>query len=124
MAGRILVVDDEKAILVALRGLFTKEGYAVETASSGEEAVRLIETGSFHVVVTDLSMEGLSLRSKRVALPLSGDAACYWRPFPRRHRAETYKSQESRRRDDPGWRLLAWLAGMLDDFDETYLAGN
>jgi DNA-binding NtrC family response regulator len=60
MAGRILVVDDEKAILVALRGLFTKEGYAVETAASGEEAVRLIETGSFHVVVTDLSMEGVT----------------------------------------------------------------
>ncbi|HXJ32710.1 MAG TPA: sigma-54 dependent transcriptional regulator [Candidatus Eisenbacteria bacterium] len=60
MAGRILIVDDEKAILVALRGLFTKEGYEVETASSGEEAVRKIEAGSFHVVVTDLSMEGIS----------------------------------------------------------------
>jgi len=60
MAGRLLIVDDEKAILVALRGLFTKEGYAVETASSGEEAVRLIETGIFHVVVTDLSMEGIT----------------------------------------------------------------
>jgi DNA-binding NtrC family response regulator len=60
MAERILIVDDEKAILVALRGLFTKEGYEVDTASSGEEAVRKIETGSFHVVVTDLSMEGIS----------------------------------------------------------------
>ena len=60
MAGRILVVDDEKAILVALRGLFTKEGYQVETAASGDEALRRIETGSFHVVVTDLSMEGTS----------------------------------------------------------------
>jgi DNA-binding NtrC family response regulator len=60
MAGRILIVDDEKAILVALRGLFTKEGYQVETAASGDEALRRIETGSFHVVVTDLSMEGTS----------------------------------------------------------------
>jgi len=58
MAGRILIVDDEKAILVALRGLFSKEGYQVETASSGTEALRRIETGDFHVVVTDLSMEG------------------------------------------------------------------
>ena len=58
MAGRILIVDDEKAILVALRGLFSKEGYQVETASSGAEALRRIETGDFHVVVTDLSMEG------------------------------------------------------------------
>jgi DNA-binding NtrC family response regulator len=60
MAGRILVVDDERAILVALRGLFTKEGYEVDTASSGEEAVRKIEGGRFHVIVTDLSMDGIS----------------------------------------------------------------
>jgi len=60
MPGRILVVDDEKAILVALRGLFTKEGYEVDTASSGEEAVKKIEGGRFHLVVTDLSMDGIS----------------------------------------------------------------
>jgi DNA-binding NtrC family response regulator len=60
MPGRILVVDDEKAILVALRGLFTKEGYEVDTASSGEEAVKKIDGGRFHVIVTDLSMDGLS----------------------------------------------------------------
>src|SRR5215470_12286415 len=60
MSGRILIVDDERAILVALRGLFTKEGYEVDTAASGEEAVRKIESGGFHVVVTDLSMEGIS----------------------------------------------------------------
>jgi DNA-binding NtrC family response regulator len=60
MPGRILIVDDEKAILVALRGLFGKEGYEVDTASSGEEAVRKLETGRFHVVVTDLSMDGIT----------------------------------------------------------------
>jgi len=60
MSGRVLVVDDERAILVALRCLFGKEGYEVDTAASGEEAVRKLEAGSFHVVVTDLSMEGVS----------------------------------------------------------------
>jgi DNA-binding NtrC family response regulator len=60
MAGRILIVDDEKAILIALRGLFGKEGYEVDTASSGEEAVKKIEGGRFHVVVTDLSMDGIT----------------------------------------------------------------
>ena len=60
MPGRILIVDDERAILVALRGLFGKEGYEVDTASSGEEAVKKIEAGRFHVVVTDLSMDGIS----------------------------------------------------------------
>jgi DNA-binding NtrC family response regulator len=60
MSGRILVVDDEKALLIALRGLLSKEGYQVETAASGEEALQRIETGSFHLVITDLSMDGVS----------------------------------------------------------------
>src|SRR5215470_7369073 len=58
--GRILVVDDERAMLVALKGLLSKEGYQVETASSGEEAVQKIESGRFHVVLTDLSLGGIT----------------------------------------------------------------
>jgi DNA-binding NtrC family response regulator len=60
MQGRVLIVDDEKAMLLALKGLLSKEGYAVQTAASGEEAVRHLEGGGFHVVITDFSMEGLS----------------------------------------------------------------
>jgi DNA-binding NtrC family response regulator len=60
MPGRILIVDDEKAMLIALRGLLTKEGFEIETASSGEEALPKIDTGSFHLVITDLSMKGVS----------------------------------------------------------------
>ena len=60
MQGRLLIVDDEKALVLALKGLLTKEGYQVETAGSGEEALRRIETGSFHLVITDLSMNGIS----------------------------------------------------------------
>ncbi|HEY2775024.1 MAG TPA: sigma-54 dependent transcriptional regulator [Candidatus Binatia bacterium] len=58
--GRILVVDDERAMQIALRGLLTKEGYSVETAGSGEEAVRRIEGGDFHLVITDLALGGIS----------------------------------------------------------------
>jgi DNA-binding NtrC family response regulator len=59
MQGRVLIVDDEKAMRLALRGLLSKEGYEVETAESAEDALQRIETGSFHVVVTDLSMGGM-----------------------------------------------------------------
>src|SRR5207245_11254241 len=59
MPGRILVVDDEKAMLLALKGLLSKEGYQVETAANGAEGLRAIETGSFHVVLTALSMNGV-----------------------------------------------------------------
>jgi DNA-binding NtrC family response regulator len=60
MAGRILVVDDERAMRLALTGLLAKEGYQVEAADSGETAVRAIEAGRFHVIITDLSMTGVS----------------------------------------------------------------
>ncbi len=60
MSGRVLIVDDEQAMRLALRALLGKEGYEVETAASGEEAIRALEQGSFHVVITDLSMNGVS----------------------------------------------------------------
>jgi DNA-binding NtrC family response regulator len=60
MQGRVLIVDDEKGMRLALSGLLTKEGHQVETADSGEAAVRLIEPGRFHLVITDLSMSGLT----------------------------------------------------------------
>src|SRR5579864_5715801 len=60
MKGRLLVVDDEHGILVALKGLFGKEGYEVETAESGEEALAKVKAGLFHAIITDLSMKGMS----------------------------------------------------------------
>ena len=60
MKGRLLVVDDERGIVIALKGLFTKEGYEVETAESGEEALEKVKAGLFHVIITDLSMKGMS----------------------------------------------------------------
>jgi DNA-binding NtrC family response regulator len=60
MKGRLLIVDDERGIVIALKGLFSKEGYEVETAESGEEALERVKAGPFHVIITDLSMKGMS----------------------------------------------------------------
>src|SRR5579862_427529 len=60
MKGRLLIVDDERGIVIALKGLFSKEGYEVETAESGEEALEKVKTAPFHVIITDLSMRGMS----------------------------------------------------------------
>jgi two-component system response regulator AtoC len=58
-SGRVLVVDDEKAMceLVAL-GL-SKRGFEVETRTSGEDAFNLVLAGSYDCVVTDLRMKGM-----------------------------------------------------------------
>jgi len=60
MQGRVLIVDDEKGMRLALKGLLSKEGYQVETADGGETALRAIDGGRFHVIITDLSMNGIS----------------------------------------------------------------
>ncbi|MBI3302386.1 MAG: sigma-54-dependent Fis family transcriptional regulator [Deltaproteobacteria bacterium] len=59
MKGAILVVDDERSIRVGLKGLLAKEGHEVSTAESGEEALRLLDSQPFDLVLTDLRMPGL-----------------------------------------------------------------
>jgi len=54
---KILVVDDEKMARMNLEFVFTKEGYAVQTAASGSEALGLLEKTAFDVVVTDFKMD-------------------------------------------------------------------
>ena len=60
MRGRLLIVDDERGIVIALKGLFTKEGYEVETAECGEQALEKVKAGLFHAIITDLSMKKMS----------------------------------------------------------------
>ena len=61
MTARVLVVEDERAIQIALSGLLTREGYEVETAGCGEDAVRRLAEAPFDCVLTDLSLgEGIT----------------------------------------------------------------
>lgn len=57
-ANRILVVDDEPAILMFLRELFGAAGWEAHTASSVGEGVDFVERDRFDVVLTDLKMPG------------------------------------------------------------------
>jgi len=58
MRRRILLVDDELAILLTLRTILEMNGFDVETASSGQEAIaRLQNDRPYHMVITDLRME-------------------------------------------------------------------
>jgi DNA-binding response OmpR family regulator len=60
MKRRILLVDDELAILLTLRAILEMNGFEVETASSGQEAITKLNNGNatpFHMVITDMKME-------------------------------------------------------------------
>ncbi len=69
---RILVVDDEENLRLVLRTLLTRQGYQVETAASGEEALKLVDSFGPDFVLTDVRMPKMggldllsTLRAKR-----------------------------------------------------------
>ncbi len=55
---KILAVDDDPSTLSLLEKKLKKEGYEIETAGNGADAVRLISKYRFDVVLTDLMMPG------------------------------------------------------------------
>ena len=57
MRPRVLVVDDENAILLTLRAILERNGFQVETATSSIEGTKKIMAMVFHLVVTDMRME-------------------------------------------------------------------
>lgn len=59
MKGRILVVDDEKDICDILQFNLENEGYIVDVAHSGEDALEMI-TDIHEVIILDVMMGGIS----------------------------------------------------------------
>jgi DNA-binding NtrC family response regulator len=60
----ILIVDDEEDILNVLKLILTKEGYQVDTALDGKQALQLFRKNSYDIVLTDLrmpEMDGIEL---------------------------------------------------------------
>ena len=61
---RILVVDDEPATVDSLKLNLEEEGYTVDTAGTGAEAIELFDQGGHHLAICDLQlpdMDGLEL---------------------------------------------------------------
>jgi DNA-binding NtrC family response regulator len=56
--GQVLCVDDEPSILRSLQWLLKKQ-FDVKTAASGNEALALLETNDFDVIVSDQRMPGM-----------------------------------------------------------------
>jgi len=55
-APRILVIDDELQIQRAIRTILTEKGFAVSTASRGEEGLTLAATNEPDLVILDLGL--------------------------------------------------------------------
>jgi CheY-like chemotaxis protein len=57
MKRRILLVDDDLAVLLTLKAVLELHGFEVETASSSAEAVVRMESNVYQMVISDLRME-------------------------------------------------------------------
>lgn len=57
---RVLAVDDESLIRMSLRIALAREGYDVDTASSGVEAMGLIDRHEYDLVLLDLRLPDVS----------------------------------------------------------------
>ena len=56
MTGTILIVDDEPVVIKSCERILKPEGYTVDGASSGKEAISILEKRDYDLVITDLKM--------------------------------------------------------------------
>lgn len=54
MSNSILIVDDERGIRETLRGVLEDEGFEVETAATGEDCLKSVETTNFACILLDI----------------------------------------------------------------------
>ena len=73
---RILIVDDEKSVLLLLGRIIEDEGYEVQSASDGNKALKVAEQFKPHLIVTDLNMplmDGMKLIETYMAIDKDTD---------------------------------------------------
>jgi len=58
MKPRVLVVDDEPAIRIAIKGLLDKQGYEVALAAGADEAIQALTREPCDLVLVDLALGG------------------------------------------------------------------
>ena len=57
---KILIVDDEYIMRESLLGWLERDGYAVDAAGSGEEALDKLKNTHYDILLVDIKMEGIS----------------------------------------------------------------
>ena len=65
---RILVVDDEPFVCEAVKMMLAFDGHEVKTANSGREALLVLESDAFDLVITDFAMPAMKGDELAVAI--------------------------------------------------------
>jgi len=67
MSKSMLIVEDEETLRESIKRIFVKEGFVAEGAESAEQALSLLETGAYDVIISDIilpGMDGIELLSR------------------------------------------------------------
>ena len=67
----ILIVDDDEAIIKTVRPILLSHGYAVLTASSGEDGLQIVNTQKPDLILLDVILPGI--KGREVCQKLKGD---------------------------------------------------
>jgi CheY-like chemotaxis protein len=54
----ILLIEDEPAVMSYVRAALERSGYTVVCSESGKDGLRLLESGDFHGIVSDMRTPG------------------------------------------------------------------
>jgi len=84
--NQILVIDDEVPILNMLKLMLTRIGFLVDTAESGEEGIKKINSNKYALILTDIEMSGISgdqilnylKNEKKSPIPVVGMSGTPW----------------------------------------------
>jgi len=60
MGKKVLVIDDESAILTFMQRVVSGMGIDVTVTQNADDALQMIADESYHLVITDLNMPGIS----------------------------------------------------------------
>jgi len=76
MSSKILIVEDDEVNVVIVTYLLQKEGFAVDTASNGEDAVSMVQDNVYDLILMDIEMpimNGLDATKSIRSLPQGGN---------------------------------------------------
>ncbi len=103
MPKTILLVDDSTTLLMSVKAILEKAGYACETATGGDAALQKLQTLKPNLLITDLNMpgmDGMTLIKEVKKLP-----ACRFMPVL----MMTTESQQAKRLEARAAGATGWL---------------
>ena len=78
MEKKILVVDDDPSIRKLLETAFTRAGYTVVLAGSGEEALEILKNEPINVMFLDMQLPGMNGMELCIQIRKENSIACIY----------------------------------------------